>query len=193
MVDPNTGWGYVIAQKGSNAGSPVPIGSKIPGYPLTDKSAAGLAAVAAKAGAPTLKYFQASPDYQFRLNQGVTALDRSAAARGMVLSGAQNKALTQFGQDTGASEFGNWWNRIAGIAGVGQSAANNGAATAASFSNTIGNTVQNAGDARASGYLANANLIGGGANTLAQIVSQYYNPQPKLPAPSYPTTWRNPA
>jgi hypothetical protein len=35
--------------------------------------------------------FQESPGYQFQMDQGVQALDRSAAARGMLNSGAQMK------------------------------------------------------------------------------------------------------
>lgn len=39
------------------------------------------------------------PGYQFGLNQGVQTLDRSAASRGLLQSGAQEKAITQFGQN----------------------------------------------------------------------------------------------
>lgn len=51
------------------------------------------------------------PSYQFRLKQGVDALDMSAASKGMLQSGAQEKAITQYGQDLASQEYGNVFNR----------------------------------------------------------------------------------
>jgi len=51
------------------------------------------------------------PSYQFRLQQGVNALDKSAAARGNLLSGAQQKAVQQYGQDMASQEYQNAYNR----------------------------------------------------------------------------------
>ena len=45
------------------------------------------------------------PGYQFRLRQGQEALDASAAARGGLGSGAQQKALLEYGQDLGSQEY----------------------------------------------------------------------------------------
>lgn len=45
------------------------------------------------------KTLQATPGYQWGLGQGVQALDRSAAARGMALSGPQRNAIQAFGQN----------------------------------------------------------------------------------------------
>lgn len=42
---------------------------------------------------------QATPGYQWGLGQGVQALDRSAASRGMALSGPQRNAIQAFGQN----------------------------------------------------------------------------------------------
>lgn len=53
----------------------------------------------------------ADPGYQFRMEQGQKALDRSAAARGLTQSGAQLKALTDYGQGMGSQEYGNAYNR----------------------------------------------------------------------------------
>ena len=96
--------------------------------------------------APTNVTEQNDPGYQFRLQQGQQAIERSAAARGGVLSGGTAKALTQYGQDYASNEYGNVYNRAfneyatrynqfeqnqsnkfnryASIAGVGQTAAN---------------------------------------------------------------------
>lgn len=45
------------------------------------------------------------PGYQFRLRQGVGALDASAAARGNLLSGAAQKGLLRYGQELGSQEY----------------------------------------------------------------------------------------
>jgi len=51
------------------------------------------------------------PGVQYRMERGVGALDSSAANRGNLFSGPQQKALAQFGQDLGSQEFGNAYNR----------------------------------------------------------------------------------
>lgn len=51
------------------------------------------------------------PGYQFRLQEGLKALERSAAARGGLMSGATGKALTRFGQEMGSQEFQNAYDR----------------------------------------------------------------------------------
>ena len=79
--------------------------------------------------------FQADPGYAFRIAEGQKALERSAAARGGLLSGAAGKALTRYGQDMGSQEYMNAFNRyqteraarlqpLQSLAGVGQTSAN---------------------------------------------------------------------
>lgn len=51
------------------------------------------------------------PSYQFRLQEGINALDRSAAARGRLQSGAQAKAVTRYGQDLASQEYQNAFSR----------------------------------------------------------------------------------
>lgn len=45
------------------------------------------------------------PGYQFRLGQGSQALERSAAAKGQLFSGATGKAMTEYGQEYATSEY----------------------------------------------------------------------------------------
>lgn len=73
--------------------------------------------------ANALTDFQASPGYNWRVDQGTKALDRSAASRGMVQSGAQTQAVTDFGQNQGSAEWGNYINQLLGISGQGASSA----------------------------------------------------------------------
>lgn len=51
------------------------------------------------------------PGYAFRLSQGVKALDTSAARKGALLSGAQQKALLEYGQNLGSQEYQNAYQR----------------------------------------------------------------------------------
>lgn len=56
--------------------------------------------------------FQADPGYAFRLSEGLKALERSAAARGGLMSGGTGKALTRYGQDLASQEYGNAFQRF---------------------------------------------------------------------------------
>jgi hypothetical protein len=58
-----------------------------------------------------LAELQATPGYQFQLQQGQKQLDQSAAARGGLLSGAQMQAAQQYGQKQAATGFQAAWER----------------------------------------------------------------------------------
>jgi hypothetical protein len=134
------------------------------------------------------------PGYAFRLSEGTKALERSAAARGGLLSGGTGKALQRFGQEFGSQEYGNaynralteynagvnreatGYNRLAAMSGTGQTAANTiGAAgqnyasssgnIAQNMATNVGNQITNSAAARASGYVGQANALTGGLNT----------------------------
>lgn len=53
----------------------------------------------------------ADPGYQFRLQQGINALDKSAASKGTLQSGAQAKAVTGYASDMASQEYQNAYNR----------------------------------------------------------------------------------
>jgi hypothetical protein len=55
--------------------------------------------------------FKESPGYKFRLAEGEKAIERSAAARGNMLSGATLKGLTRHGQEYATSDFDNFLRR----------------------------------------------------------------------------------
>jgi hypothetical protein len=108
------------------------------------------------------------PSYSFRFQEGLKALDRSAAARGGLLSGGALKAAQRYGQEFASNEFGNAYNRLASRAGFGQTASTNMGGAAGSFGANAGNLMTGAGAARASGYV-------GGANALSSGLGQYMN------------------
>lgn len=107
---------------------------------------------------------QMDPSYQFRLGEGLKALDRQAAARGGLISGGALKAAQRYGQDFASTEFGNAYNRLAGLAGVGQTATGAMSNAAGTYGANAGNLMTSAGAARASGYVGGANALTGGLN-----------------------------
>lgn len=117
--------------------------------------------------------FFTSPGYEFRRDEGLRAIDRSNAARGLLNSGAADKARMRYAEGLGASEYDSWWNRLAGIAGVGQSATGQTAAMGANAANNISNAHQAAGNARASSYANIGSSVNSGINN---VLSAYlYN------------------
>lgn len=61
--------------------------------------------------APSVDEALNEPGYQFRLGQGQEALERSAAARGVLRTGGTLKDLIQYGQNFGAQEYNNVFGR----------------------------------------------------------------------------------
>jgi hypothetical protein len=122
-----------------------------------------------------MEQFQADPGYGFRLSEGQKALERSAAARGSLLSGGTGKALTRYGQEMGSQEYQNAFNRyqaerqarlnpLQSLAGIGQTSSQQLAGQAGQFGSNMAEAIGAAGQARASGYMGTASALGGGLN-----------------------------
>lgn len=109
------------------------------------------------ATAPDYSAFFKSPDYEFRRSEGLRGVEQSAAARGGAYSGNALKALADYNSNLAAGEFGNYFNRQAVLAGIGQSATNTSATAGQASANNIGNMLMAQGDARASGIMGAAN------------------------------------
>lgn len=117
------------------------------------------------AGAATSALTQ-FPGYQFGLNQGQTALDRSAASRGLLLSGGQLKSSQQFGQNYAMQQAWNpYISQLSGLSSLGENAAavsgNQGVQTGAG----IAGSQLAAGQAAASGIVGSSNAINTGINS----------------------------
>lgn len=117
--------------------------------------------------------YQADPGYAFRLSEGIKALDRSAAARGGLLSGNQLRGVTKLGQQMGSEEFGNAYNRfvgeqttrrnaLAGLMGLGTTTANTIGAAGQNMATNVGNIGMQQGV-----NTANAGLVGARAMSSA--------------------------
>jgi len=123
------------------------------------------------------------PGYAFRLSEGQKALDRSAAARGGLISGGALKAAQRFGQDLGSQEYQSAYNRAltgygtdvarenqlynrqAAMAGIGQTSTNLVGQAGQNYANTAGNLMTGAGAAQAAGQVGAANALTGGLGT----------------------------
>lgn len=113
-----------------------------------------------------LQPLEATPQFNFALDQGVNALDRSASARGKLLSGQQVKAVQGFGTGLANQLSGERLNRLAALSGVGQTATTNTGQFGANASSNIGNALLAGGDARASGFVGQSNAINDSINNL---------------------------
>ena len=116
--------------------------------------------------------YQADPGYAFRLTRGQEALDRQAAARGGLISGGALRAATRYGQDMASQEFGNayqravnaynadvarsntGYNRLAGLADVGQTANTQIGSSGQNYATNAGNLMMNQGDIYGNAMLA---------------------------------------
>jgi len=116
------------------------------------------------------KDLQMDPGYGFRLREGEKALERMQAARGNLLSGGAIKAGQRFGQDLASQEYMNAFNRaqaqlgtrlgtLGSLYGAGQAAAQQVAGQAGQMGANVGNLMTQGGQARASGYLGQANAL----------------------------------
>ena len=151
--------------------------------------------------APTAAQALAMPGEQAQLQLGEQAMQQSAAAGGNLLTGGTEQALDAYGQNLASTDYQNTYNdayntyasgynqfqnqqtneynRLASLAGVGQTSAQQlgtlGSSAASGISSNllstgsaIGGDIQNAGAANASGVLGTAGAINtgiGGATT----------------------------
>jgi hypothetical protein len=131
----------------------------------------------------TLAKFQADPGYAFRLQEGLKALDRSAAARGGLLSGATLRGAQRYGQDLASQEFTNAFNRyqienaaelnpLQALTGMGQTSANTLTNAAGQYGQNMAENAAAMGNIRASKYMNTANAL---TNALGQGVNYYQN------------------
>lgn len=128
-------------------------------------------------GQNNMSGFFASPDYNFRRDEGTRGIESSFAARGGARSGNALRALTEFNSNLASGEFGNYFNRLTTLAGLGGNATNT---TINAGTNAANNASQNsllAGDARASGIANQNNAIVGGINQLGTLAGYYRNRQ----------------
>lgn len=143
--------------------------------------------------APTAEQAAQYPGYQFQLQQGLSALQNSAAAQGGLLSGNTGEALTNYAEQAAQSDYGNvynqalnqyqmgynqfqqnqanQYNRLASLAGLGQVSAgqlsSSGLNTAGNMSNILLGAGGQIGQDFQNSAAATASGYVGGANAIA--------------------------
>lgn len=146
-----------------------------------DASAEGYGSLAKPFG---MEQFEQDPGYAFRQSEGMRALERSASARGNLLSGGTLKGIQRFGQDLASQEYGNAFNRyqiersarlnpLQSLMGSGQSATNVMTGNIGQSSQNEQANIMNAGQARASGYVGSANALGGALSSIGQAAASF--------------------
>lgn len=125
------------------------------------------------------------PGYQFRLSEGMKAIERSAAARGLLQSGGTLKGIQRYGQEFAANEYGNAFNRylrerearlnpLQSLAGVGQTSAQTMAGAAGATGANLANIGLMGGANQAGAALQMGNIrasqYGGYGSALGQAL-----------------------
>ena len=133
-----------------------------------------------RGGPEAQNFLQMDPGYQFRFREGLRALDRQAAARAGLQSGAALKAAQGYGQDLASQEYGAAYNRLASMANVGPQAAGVMSNLGQNYATNVGNIYQQQGDTAANAALARGSAYSGGLNQLGYLAGRYYG-QPQTP------------
>lgn len=126
--------------------------------------------------------FLQSPGYKFRLGEGLSAIEKSAAARGQSLSGGKYRALSDYAQGSASDEYNNYLNSLFQQAGIGMQADTNKSNVAMNAASGIANYAYQGGMANANKYANLSNMGFGLAGMGAQSAMGGFN-QNQTPPP----------
>jgi len=129
--------------------------------------------------------FLNSPQYQFQLQQGDLANQNADTPGSGALSGAALKDLSQYNQGLASTYYGNYfnmfqtqqnniYNRLSGLASLGQNAAGNLGNNGAQLATGEAQATAAAGAAQAAGQVGSANAYSSALSGLGNTASQYY-------------------
>jgi hypothetical protein len=124
--------------------------------------------------------FQNSPDYQFAVQQGFKGANAQAAGAGNVWGGGTTANAIQLGQGLATQYANNYWNKLAGMAGQGQTSATSLGNQGQAAAGNIGNYLIGSGQANASSYAAGANSFNNTLGQVSNIAGQYYQNNPSM-------------
>lgn len=124
------------------------------------------------------------PSFQFRLQEAQKGLERSAAAKGTLMTGGFAKALTKFNQDYASGEYQNIFNRLFNVSQLGLQAAGGAANVGSNYSGNLGQNNRNFADqygsitgeranAQAAGQVNSSNAWNGAIGNLANMGAQW--------------------
>ena len=146
-----------------------------------DRAAADEYAAANATGGQEYQGYQATPGYNFQLQQGIGAIDSSAASRGNLFSGSTMKAAQTYGQGLAQQDYGNYLNRLQGMAQSGQNAAGNMATAGANYATGAGNALAASGNAQSAGYIGMGNALNTGIGNAIGVMNYQNMMKPQQP------------
>lgn len=128
--------------------------------------------------------FFVDPGYQFRQQEGNRAIENSAAARGMQLSGAALKGLSRFNSGLAAQEYGaafgrdaankdRAYNYLSGQSAQGLGASSQTGAFGAQAAGSVADLMTQSGNAQAAGIVGSGNAWSNALSGAAGGVSDY--------------------
>ena len=131
-----------------------------------------------------MQQFQQDPGYAFRMSEGMKGLERSAAARGGLLSGGTLKGIQRYGQDMASQEYQNAFNRygvererrlnpLQSLAGVGQTATNQLGAAGREYGSSAGSIMSGQGINSANALLAGQQARSSSYGQLGSALGKY--------------------
>jgi hypothetical protein len=130
----------------------------------------------------SMEALESNPAYQFNLQQGLKAIEKSAARNKMSYAPATLQDIGRFSQGLASNEFDKIWQRLFNLSSGGQNAAVQQGGFGTNTAGQIGNNITSAGAAKAAGQIGSANAIAGGvgqgvnAYLMNQILTQNQNP-----------------
>lgn len=148
----------------------------------------------------SLDDFQQDPGYAFRLKMGQDQAMRQANLAGGAVGGNALASLQDYTQGSASQEFGNAFNRyqtdktnifnrLASIAGLGQTSVGQTTTASGLAGANIGNAYGNAASAQAAGTVGAANAYGGAIQSMG---NQYYLSNLLKPQTQTPTGYGTP-
>src|ERR1700761_1659406 len=150
---------------------------------LAPYNAAGTGALNALNAANNGDYsgFYNSPGYQFAQQQGIKALDASAASKGNLYSGGYGENLANYASGLASQQYNTWYGQQMGLASLGQNAAAGVGNANSSYANAATGINTNAGNNAASNALGNASIWNNALNQFGSAYGQYAS-QPGAPS-----------
>lgn len=112
------------------------------------------------------EYLRNLPGYQFAETAGMNLLDRSAAAKGLLTTGAHQKGLLAYGQGLADQRYDKYYGDLSNLSTAGQNAASYQGTTSMNAAGNIGNLYGQMGQAQAQGILAGYNADQSGIGSI---------------------------
>lgn len=108
--------------------------------------------------------FQATPGYQFQLDQGNESINALAGTRGGLMSGRTLQDLATFNQGVANQEYGTYMSRLGGMIDTGAGAAGMSGQASQNAAAGVSNALAARGNAAAAGAIGTGNAISGMIN-----------------------------